>query len=217
MLKVISINNWTTPYLYMNSSSYGSNISAAIDYLQYSGDFPILFFIDKSFGVSYQYLTATSSYSDISQGGSDYTNASALPRHGSLELVMLQSYQPPYSPDPTFTAMSSGPSVVSSFSPITNATCIGYALKCALTSSVGTALLSAPHRTYTYFSPSPALAASPSDPGNLGLTASYPGIVALGSLVFAAFTAVSIDFQGPPVCMPGGPVEIEQAVTCNPC
>lgn len=103
----------------------------------------------------------------------------------------------------------------SSYSPITNATYLGYGIKCSVTSDVGSADLSAAIRTYSNFKRDPAIQANSAHLGAQGL-AQYPGILGIESLVFAAFTTVTLEYFGPPICMPGAPVMIGASATCNP-
>jgi hypothetical protein len=204
LIKVKSINDWRSPF--GSSDEYGTNYTTALQGLQYTGLTPLLFYVDQSFGISYQYVMASDREVE---GGSDYVNSSTLPLAGSLELVMWQSYQGHYTPDAVFTNLSSHPSVVSSVSPIDNATYLGYGIRCASVSDVGFADLDAATRTYSKFTSAPALQAFSSDIGDIRLN-QYPGILAIESLVFAAFTTATLEYEGPPVCMPGA------SVTCSP-
>ena len=210
LLEVKSINEWTSKGG-LSSVNYGPNLTTANDYLQFSGNLPVLFFVDETFGVSYQYLMATTG--EIYYGGGGYIDASTLPLNSALELVMWQSYQSPYSPDAAFANLRSDPSVVSSFSPITNSTYLGYGIQCNITTDVGSANLDAKSRTYSAFETEPALVAMM---GNTPSLTAYPGISGIDAIVFAAFTTVSIGYLGSPVCMPIGPIMIDQAVTCSP-
>lgn len=211
MLKVESINTWKVEPVAngipaSSSFSYGNSPSTVFNELQLAGLVPALFYVDQSFGVSYQYLMASSS--EI-EGGSSYIDSASLPLHGSVELVMWQSYQSPFTPDAAFGNLSTHPSVVSSYSPITNATYLGYGIKCSVTSDVGSADLSAATRTYSNFKRDPAIQASSAHLGAQGLT-QYSGILDIESLVFAAFTTATLEYLGPPICMPGA------SATCNP-
>ena len=187
LLKVHSINDWTALRV-VQSDAYEEQISF----------YPFLFDNQTSFGVTYQYLIASTG--DITNSGeSKYINLNELPRLGSLELVMWQSYHFPYSPDPTFHNMSSDPLVVSSVSTIDNQTYLGYAIKCSVDTSVGTASLSAVDNTYSSFIAIPADRAPAAELGSLDV-AGYPGILSLETLAFAAFTSLILEIVGPYSC-----------------
>jgi hypothetical protein len=206
LLNVTSINNWTSGSLGVSSSSYGKNQSAVLEAQFESGLTPVFFNIGQMFGVSYQYVMASDR--DIQAPFPEYTNNTLLPILGAAELVMWQSYQLKDGnlPDQTFTNMSRHPLVVSSISPIDNLTYLGFGVRCAVSSTVGTAKLSAQDNTFSNFVQEPATQ-SEATIGPMAITL-YPAVMAMQSLVFSAFTTVTLTYLGRPKCD-------SQIVTCD--
>jgi hypothetical protein len=211
LLKVKAINNWTSTAWGVGSDAYmnGSTFDVGTIQLEqfFSGLTPVLWYpgVNPSYGVSYQYLITTDR--DI-EGGSDYTNASAFPMNGALEIVMWQSYQAPFSPDAIFANLSTHPAVVSSTSTYDNNTYLGYAVRCAVSSTVGFAALDGPARTFSNYT---VTAAAPSVVGfGDGVLVTSPGVLALQSIVYGAFTTAILEYGAAPVCEPG------QSASCSP-
>lgn len=209
LLQVRSINDWAVPRWHLKSSEFGADLNKWASNQFVGGLSPALYNGGFSWGVSYIYLMA----SDLDiEGGSNYVNQSALPINGSLELVMWQAYnQTKFTPDDTFLNLASYPLIVSSVSPTDNLTYLGYRIHCSVNSSVGVADLDAATRSYSNFSPEPAEPAEPSLLGFYGVN-QYPGVLAIQSLVYGAFTTMALKVFGPPVC----PNDGLGAVDCNP-
>jgi hypothetical protein len=207
LLQVRAIDNWTAPGL--SSTDYGG---ANHLWDEDGGLTPSHFDEGSSFGVDYKYLIASNL--DV-VGSSDYTNSSSFPTNGFLELVMWQAYKAQFTADAIFLGLASHPSVVSSvwrLQPFDNMTYLGYAISCGVDSMVGFAELDAAAHTYSNFSPHAAEQNNPSLLGDYGLN-QYPGILAIQSLVFGAFTTIVLKVFAPPVCDETGGLG---PTTCNP-
>ncbi|KAL8856074.1 MAG: hypothetical protein Q9178_007330 [Gyalolechia marmorata] len=209
LIKITAMDNWTLPTT--SSTFYEKAFSGNQTYDLAQGlaglNAGLFYEGQASFGVNYKYLIASNGVIDGTVN--DYTNSSSLPAEGSLELVMWQAYQAPFSPDPIFSNMSSHSSVVSSVWPYDNTTYLGYAIRCSVNSTVGFANLDAATHTYSNFAPE---AASPGT-DSIGLPEQlneYPGVLGIHSIVYASFTTAILKFSGPPVCQPG------ESATCNP-
>ncbi|THX23131.1 hypothetical protein D6D10_10376 [Aureobasidium pullulans] len=202
LLKVHEIDNWTAPGL--NSSDYGTELSKQRAGLNLS-----LFNDGTSFGVSYAYLIA----SDLTtSNGSDYTDISAFPTNGSLEIVLWQACKGHHVPDPVFGGLPSHPAVVSSVWAGQNTTYLGFGLRCSVNSSTGTASLHAARMSYSNFTPKASIPPKPSPVGSGNLNI-YPGMKALQSIVFASFTTAVLNAQAPLTCANSDSLS---SVTCNP-
>jgi len=206
LLKVESINEWKSPS--MSSSSYGNTSDSFYQQSRSAGSESTLFSFGQSFGISYQYVMASSN-NNIDLGGGDYVNSTILPLKDFVELVMWQSYQKPFTADATFANLSSHPSVVSSFSPINNVTYLGYGIRCSVVSDVGFADLDAAARTYSDFKSNASLGLVSTRLGD-GRLVEYPGMLSIVSLVFAAFTKSPLGYIGAPNCDTGS------SATCDP-
>jgi hypothetical protein len=151
---------------------------------------------------------------DVS-GGSEYSNAISFPTRGSLELIIRQTYEAPYTSDVIFASLQSKPAGVSStwrLCPFDNATYIGYAIRCGIDSFVDSVDLDAAKHTYSNFFSYVAAEAHTSLLGVYGLNL-YPGVLATQSLVFGFFTTVELNIQAPAVCNETGGLG---PATCNP-
>ncbi|KAL8947360.1 MAG: hypothetical protein Q9222_006351 [Ikaeria aurantiellina] len=207
LLNVTGIANWSAPMAVTSSRYYDPAIRAHNIQTAQSdaGLRPGLFYDGaNSFGVDYKYLI--SSDRDI-EGGSDYTSSSRLPLNGSLELVLWQGYRTPFQADATFRNMSLHPSVVSSTWPYDNSSYLGFGLRCSINSTVGFADLSASTRVYSNFVPDAAVTFGKSvnltTTGSSSAIPSYPGVLAIQSIVYSAFTSAILGYYAPLVCSPG--------------
>ncbi|TIA11214.1 hypothetical protein D6C80_07648 [Aureobasidium pullulans] len=201
LLKIYEIDNWTAAGL--RSDDYGKDF-----FNQGAGLTPSFFDNGTSFGVSYAYLVA----SDMTtEGGREYMNAEAFPSNGSLEIVLWQAYRSPFIADAIYDSLSSHPAVISSVWKDQDTAYLGFGVRCLVDSCTGTANLHAESRSYSNFT------ARASSPLNISLIAynglnSYPGIMALQSIVFAGFTTAVLNVMAPPTCVDGGGLS---SVTCN--
>ncbi|KAL8712836.1 MAG: hypothetical protein Q9220_003044 [cf. Caloplaca sp. 1 TL-2023] len=213
LLNVTGIANWSAPIAATSSTFYDSAIQSKNIQIAQSGGgtSPGLFYDgDNSFGVDYKYLIG----SDRNiEGGSDYTNASRLPLNGSLELVLWQGYRSPFQADAIFQNMSSHPSVVSSIWPYDNSSYLGYGIRCRMNSTVGYAHIDASKRVYSNFSQDAAvtfgISVNLTSAGASISIPNYPGVLAIQSIVYSAFTSAILAYYAPPVCSTGG------STTCN--
>lgn len=201
LLKVYEIDKWTAASL--RSDDYGKDF-----FNQGAGLTPSFFDNGTSFGVSYAYLVA----SDMTtEGGKEYMNAEAFPRNGSLEIVLWQACRSPFIADAIYNSLSSHPAVISSVWKDQDTAYLGFGVRCSVDSCTGTADLHVERRSYSNFT------ARASSPLNISLIAynglnSYPGIMALQSIVFAGFTTAVLNVMAPPTCVDGGGLS---SVTCN--
>lgn len=133
----------------------------------------------------------------------EYNSDAYLPLPpGAIELVMWQTMGDaesgsPYTLDPTLHNLTSHPLAATSISH-DNRTYHGYGVRCDVNSTVGHASLSPKTNTFSAFTQA---AASDLTFSTLpGLLTNYPGVSAIQSLVFAAFTTLYIAYMSPPKC-----------------
>ena len=194
LLSVKSMNNWTSPSG-LNSQHFDGAFAQVG-----AGFSPVHSDKGEDFGVSWQYVLPTTG--DVSAVFPEYGNASTLPLSGSVELVLWQGYGNERGtpiPDKTFNELPQHPFVVQS-NPKSNTSItpyLGFGVRCDVTSSVGTASISAEKRTYSDFQKLPSKTTGGRISGDLFR---YPGILSLHTLVFEAFTTLTAGFMGAPKC-----------------
>ncbi|KAF2198749.1 hypothetical protein GQ43DRAFT_145278 [Delitschia confertaspora ATCC 74209] len=209
-LNVTGINNWEwrDGAAFTNSEEYG-NLTTLTTSQAGAGASPLFFDVGQGLGVDYQYLM--SSDRDISMAYGEYLNGTTLPIIGETELVMWQTYNTQYGriPDENFKNMSSHPLVVSSVSIINNLTYLGYGVRCWVNSTVGTASISTVDYTFDGFKQQAADRRNGASVSATPILTHYPGVAAIQSIVFAAFTTLSLGYIGGPKCS-------SIAIGCNP-
>ncbi|KAF2864871.1 hypothetical protein BDV95DRAFT_271657 [Massariosphaeria phaeospora] len=202
LLNVTGKANWTSLTSIMTSEDFATS-SAQFG----EGLFPVHSKGGETFGVQWNYIIATDGY--VEGVKADYGNASALPLKGKVEVVLWQGYTNESMPDQTFREMSKHPFVVNSNTSSPSTTpFLGFGVRCDITSSAGTALLSGSKRTYSNFQKLPSKLAY-NAAGVSSQLLEWPGILSLQSLVFEAFTTLTPGFMSPPKCkLP--------SISCNP-
>lgn len=196
LLNVSGINNWT-----------GLDGTTSREYerpsVQYSAGFsPVHSNNGNTFGLDWRYVIATDG--PVGYVAASYGNASLLPSNGTIELVLWQGYSDESFQDPGFLAMSKHPFVVNSSSSgnVTSASApysLGLGVRCRVNTTVGTASLSASKRTYSNFRTVESNLIHGGDGASNNLF-EYPGVLALESLVFHAFTTLTPGYMGAPKC-----------------
>lgn len=175
-----------------------------------SGTQPAFASGDNSYGVTWTYVMASdrsilTQCSDYTDGNQSCTinSISQLPIPGSLELMMWQAYDESrgFVPDQTFIDMASHPSVVA-YNLTSNITgsmmYLGYGVRCTVDSTVGNASVSPVTNTFSDFQQQPADYSIV----RAGTTTAFenPGVMAIQTVVFSAFTTSGLGYLGPPIC-----------------
>ncbi|KFY82711.1 hypothetical protein V500_10373 [Pseudogymnoascus sp. VKM F-4518 (FW-2643)] len=196
LLNVTAINNWTSPIWSATSKDYANGTSGPYTT---SGMEPVHFAEGSALGLKYQYLMASDL--GIFFGIARYDNETRMPVLGAIELVMWQAFDTilGHIPDETFKNMSSHPLVESSFSSRDNKTYLGYGVRCSVNSTVGAATISPVTNTFKDFKTQ--VASLKATRAGAQITTSS-GVLALQSLVFAAFTSVYLGYEDFPKCSP---------------